>query len=224
MSRQIKVDYNMEVQEPWFSKIGEPDFTKRKTVEGRVGDAKKHSHLVGKIVKINTNGRHLYVKIPLITHYDTLEDYLQAEGWRRAAPHANSYLDAIEKYQQVLTVNKENKSLIKVFGSDRIKESGGINALHLELLSPIATDKQQNSGTGSRTASPVASNGSRGGPNGNRTGNSTVSSKNQAISPVSSNGSQKGNQVASPVSSNGNQNTSSGSRFANTISRSSKPT
>jgi ASC-1-like (ASCH) protein len=154
MSSQVKVDYNMEVQEPWFSSIGEADFTKRKTVEGRVGNATKHLYLKDKIVKIKSGNRYLYVKIKQIEHYDTLEEYVQAEGWKNVAPHANSYLDTLEKYSQVMTFNPTKDYLIKVFGTDRIKEEGGINALHLELLSPISVETTTTPSSQGKTSVP----------------------------------------------------------------------
>jgi len=162
-----KNQFSMQVQEPWFSFIGEPDIRKRKTVEGRVGPISKHIELVGKEGRIYSDDRHLYAKVKFIRHYDTLEDYLQAEGWMNAAPHAISYMDALEKYSQVTTVNLNNgksnvgnvntagntgntgnignvEDRIQVFGPIRIRTEGGINAIHLELVSPIINNEKSN--------------------------------------------------------------------------------
>lgn len=178
MTGQVKVDFNMEVQEPWFSSIGEPDFTKRKTVEGRVGNATKHNYLKDKIVKIKSGNRYLYVKIKKIEHYNTLEEYVQAEGWKNVAPHADSYLDTIEKYLQVMTLNPTKDYLIKVFGSDRIKEEGGINALHLELLSPISVE------TATATTTNIPSSSSSQGKSSVPPRQSVISVKQLAASPT----------------------------------------
>jgi len=156
MSKQIKADYDMNVQEPWFSEIGNPNIHQRKTVEGRVGNEQKHNYLIGKIVRIVTDNKYLFVKVKTVKHYDTLVDYLRAEGWKNVAPQASSYMDALEKYSQVTTLDKEGK-ITKVFADKRIEEEGGINALHLELLSPIynINNKNQTKGTSVRsTPSP----------------------------------------------------------------------
>lgn len=135
----VKYDLKMEIQKPWFNAIADPDISKRKTVEGRVGNLQKHIGLTGKNVKIlSGDGEYMIVKVLYVTHYNTLDEYIQAEGWKNVAPHADSYIDTLEKYLQITTIDDKTKQMIKVFGSDRIAELGGINALHLKLLTPIA--------------------------------------------------------------------------------------
>lgn len=147
-----KAAYNMDVQEPWFSEINKPDIKDRKTVEGRVGKEHKHDYLLNKIVKVVSDNNYLFVRVTRINHYDTLVEYLQAEGWKNVAPQASSYIDALERYSQIMT-EKEGQ-IIKVFSDKRIEEEGGINALHLELLSSNNQRINRNNSTSISNPSP----------------------------------------------------------------------
>jgi len=127
----------MDVQKHHLSYMGKTDDDKRKIVEARVGDLNKHIGMFGKIVKIIFGDKYLLVKVRFIRHYDTLEEYVQAEGWKNVAPFVNSYEECIKEYLQVTTI--KDSEVIRVFDEKRIEKLGGINALHLKLLSTIST-------------------------------------------------------------------------------------
>lgn len=120
----------MMVQEPWFTEIAE----NRKTVEGRVGNSQKHAHLVGKEILVH-NGRlfgyaSMICKVVAVYHYNTLEDYLETEGYRFCAPHSVSFEDATKKYLQVFDSSKK----CQVFSPENILRNGGINSLCLQVI------------------------------------------------------------------------------------------
>lgn len=120
----------MMVQEPWFTDIAQG----QKTVEGRVGPAQKHAHLVGKQILIH-NGRwygysSVICKVVGIRHHNNLEEYLKIEGHRFCAPHSASFEDAAKKYLQVFDSDKR----CQVFSPENIAQNGGINALCLQVL------------------------------------------------------------------------------------------
>jgi len=142
-NNQFREQFIMPIQEPWISSVGDPDVSKRKTIEGRVGKLSKHIDLVGKVGKIidvnkqTGDTKFLFVKIKFIRHYDTLIEYLEAEGWKNAAPQAISFMDAIQQYSQITSINTNTGELLKVFADSRVEAEGGVNAIHLELISPI---------------------------------------------------------------------------------------
>lgn len=114
---------SLHVQQPWLSeiKIG------RKTVEGRTGSSATHLR-VGNLVKLTDGDEKVFAFITNIVHYPDLEQYL-INNWTKAAPHAQTYLEAKRMYEKVQIPNGE-----LVFGEERVKQRGGINALHLQLV------------------------------------------------------------------------------------------
>lgn len=114
----------IHVQEPWFSEIA----AGRKSVEGKIGPLSKFQHLVGSRVAFHCEGRQVLATIVAVRHYDSLDEYLASEGWASTAPHTGSLPAANEAY---LAVRRDDG--VRVFAPDRVRGSGGLNALALRL-------------------------------------------------------------------------------------------
>lgn len=116
------------VQEPWFSLIERGE----KTVEGRAKSSSAGKQYVGGEIDIVCDeGSGVKVCKKICTEmrwYPNLEEYLRVE-WRKAAPHAESMTDAMEKYLQVL-MERDGES-VQVFSAERVLARGGICALEL---------------------------------------------------------------------------------------------
>ena len=72
-----------------------------------------------------------------VRHYDTLSEYLTAEGWKRVAPHTGSNEKAAEAYASI-TMKGEDDKTIHVFGLERVTSRSGINAIELAVVPPVA--------------------------------------------------------------------------------------
>ena len=100
------------VNEPWLSSIRDG----KKTVEGRTGPLKEFSEWIGKKAKFYSKEQELIVDVIEVHHYDTLEAYLFAEGWKNAAPHLNSFEDTVNAYLQF-------------YPGNYVRDNGGMNAI-----------------------------------------------------------------------------------------------
>lgn len=112
----------MHVQQPWLNEIA----LGHKTIEGRTGEM--CGLKIGEIVEFTDGEMKIHAFITRAVHYDTLEEYL-IHNWIKAAPQAQTYLEAKRMYEEIAMPNGE-----LVFSEERIKRRGGINALHLQLV------------------------------------------------------------------------------------------
>jgi ASC-1-like (ASCH) protein len=106
-----------------------------KTVEGRAysNDNSYHTWIPGDTINftrlsnptdgVKTDDR-MSVRIKSISHYETVREMLENEGWEKMQPNATSLKDAIGRYYSI------DESY-----EDRIQEEG-IFAIQIELLSP----------------------------------------------------------------------------------------
>jgi ASC-1-like (ASCH) protein len=110
--------YRLKVDEPWLSLIA----TGAKTVEWRSGPADQYTPWIAQTVAFyHPDSMTLFVKIVDVRHYDTLYDYLDAEGFQAVAPHLATYEETVDAYH--------------AFYSDvSIRERGGMNALQVEVV------------------------------------------------------------------------------------------
>lgn len=115
----------LNVQDPWLKMIGIDE----KTVEGRVGPEHKFDEWIGKPAIFFMDEKEVPVAICSVRHYDTLDAYLEAEGWKNAAPHLSSLEETKKAYAAIELPTHE-----KVFSEERIKRLGGINALHIHPI------------------------------------------------------------------------------------------
>jgi ASC-1-like (ASCH) protein len=114
---------SLHVQQPWLNeiKIG------RKTVEGRTGSSATNLN-VGDLLKLTDGDEKVFAFITKIVHYPNLDQYL-INNWTKAAPHAQTYLEANRMYEEVAMPDGT-----LVFEEERVKQRGGINAIHLQLV------------------------------------------------------------------------------------------
>lgn len=118
----------MFIQEPWYSFVKDG----RKDVEGRAAKKGRWAGHIGETLTIRTRPgatEAVRARITGVRHYDTLDEYLDAE-WQRAAPHCATKGEAREAYLAV-TMRKG----VQVFGESRVRERGGMEAIELETLS-----------------------------------------------------------------------------------------
>lgn len=83
-------------EEPWFSKIKDGS----KTVEGRKFSAKYCALRPGDTLEFFCEGDSFLTEVVEVKHYQTLEEYLSAEGYQNVLPGINSFADALEVYLQ----------------------------------------------------------------------------------------------------------------------------
>lgn len=105
------------VRQPWLDQID----LEKKIIENRVGPLSKHQHLVGKEVKFYCDNKEIKVFVTGVIHYDNLEELLDAEGWKNAAPHLNSKKEVIRAYCEFYT-------------PQYIIDNGGINCIKFVLV------------------------------------------------------------------------------------------
>jgi hypothetical protein len=68
--------------------------------------------------------------IKKVRHYTTLQQYIDAEGWKEIAPHTNSNEAALKAYKEVKMPDGS-----PVFSDKRVADRGGINAVELVVQS-----------------------------------------------------------------------------------------
>jgi len=112
-------------QEPWFSFIK----SGKKKVEGRVGDPAMFNAHINKTVKVSVpQGEKLFAALKDVRAYDTLDEFIKAEEWKKLAPHAKSESEAKKLYLDI-----KNKAGAQVYGNENISAKGKVLALELEL-------------------------------------------------------------------------------------------
>jgi ASC-1-like (ASCH) protein len=117
--------FRIFTQEPWFTEIAEG----RKTVEARVGELDRFEDMKGKRVKITGAGKKVDAEILSVKHYKTLDEYIDKEGWKKVAPQCKTEKEAKDAH-----MNLKDKSGQAVYDPARVKEKGGIVALHFKLV------------------------------------------------------------------------------------------
>jgi ASC-1-like (ASCH) protein len=81
------------VQSPWIEEI----VSGRKTVEGRGGPRSRFEYMIGNTVEFHNNEISARRLVTDVRHYDSLDEYLDAE-WQRAAPQYQSKEAAKDAY------------------------------------------------------------------------------------------------------------------------------
>lgn len=107
----------LSVQEPWLSYIA----TGVKTVEGRAGPAEKFARWIGHRAIFYSAMQEVVVEVLDVHHYDTLDEYLAAEGWQKVAPHLSSLDGTIKAY-------------LGFYSRDKIKSIGGMNGIVVRVV------------------------------------------------------------------------------------------
>lgn len=115
----LPMELSLHVRPPWLAEIA----SGRKRVEGRAGPKSKHAAWVGKTVRLYNDHQSLLARVVAVRNYPTLGEYLEAEGWRRVAPHLGSLAEAEEAY----------RSLPGYESDEAVQLRGGINAIELAL-------------------------------------------------------------------------------------------
>ncbi len=110
------------VNEPWLSAIRDG----KKTVEGRAGALEEFSGWIGKQARFYSSEQEVIVNIIDVHHYDTLLEFLHAEGWKNAAPHLDSLEETINAYLQF-------------YPDDYISKAGGMNGIIISVSQPTST-------------------------------------------------------------------------------------
>lgn len=118
----------LHVSEPWFSLIA----SGQKTIEARVGSIDKFASIVNSRIITFTNMQiahspHIYVSISAIRHYDTLDNFLRAEGWIHCAPQAHTYEEARNAF-----LVARNSQGVPVFSDENTQRVGGITVFALQ--------------------------------------------------------------------------------------------
>lgn len=117
-----KPSIELFVNEPWLSAIRDG----RKKVEGRAGTLETYAAWTGQQARFCSNQQEVIVNVLEVHHYDTLEAFLQAEGWQNAAPHLSSREETAAKY-------------LEFYPGDFISQHGGMNGIIVEVARPPAT-------------------------------------------------------------------------------------
>lgn len=127
-------DPYMRSDEPWFTEIREG----RKTVEVRVGPDGRYEDLIGKTVKfIGPEDQTVGVVVSKVRHYDTLDDLVKKEGWKKIAPQAKTDKAAKEAYSKI-TITRRSGLEVEVFSDERVAKLGGVNAVEFKLAPQTA--------------------------------------------------------------------------------------
>lgn len=110
------------VNEPWLSAIRDG----KKMVEGRAGPLEEFSGWIGKQARFYSSQQEVIVNVIDVHHYDTLQEFLDAEGWKNAAPHLNSLEETVNAYLQF-------------YPDDYISKHGGMNGIIISVVQPTST-------------------------------------------------------------------------------------
>lgn len=117
-----KPSIELFVNEPWLSAIRDG----KKTVEGRAGPLEEFSGWIGKQARFCSSEQDVIVNVIDVHHYDTLQEFLNVEGWKNAAPHLNSLEETVNAYLQF-------------YPGDYISEHGGMNGIIISVAHPTST-------------------------------------------------------------------------------------
>lgn len=122
----MNISKTITVQHPWWGAI----FTGLKTVEGRPAPIEKHASWNGGFVDVlSPDGDSVRVRVLDVRHYDTLDEYLDAEGWKVAMPNLMSRDEVVKAY---LTI--KNEEGVAIFAPERVARVGGINAIVIRTV------------------------------------------------------------------------------------------
>ncbi len=110
-------------QEPWYSEI----VSGRKRVEARVGKPNHYNSYIGNYVSISIGRQSITKRVIDVRHYETLHEYIVAEGWQNVAPHVVSEEAALTAYRQIKT-----KTGAQVYSDENIASRGGVTAIAFE--------------------------------------------------------------------------------------------
>jgi ASC-1-like (ASCH) protein len=103
-------------QEPWFSKIR----AGIKRIEGRKYSPKYAALKPGDLLEFYCNDQSFISKVIEVKVYNTLEEYLETEGYENALPEVGSLLDAIALYLQYNS-------------REELNNAGGFLAIHIQV-------------------------------------------------------------------------------------------
>lgn len=104
----------LRVKNPWFQEIK----MGRKIIEGRAGTLEKFAKVVGCPIVFSCGDETLSVRAVRVKHYKTVREYLESEGWEKAAPHLQSLEQALSAYSEI-------------YSESVISQRGGIVAIEL---------------------------------------------------------------------------------------------
>jgi ASC-1-like (ASCH) protein len=119
----------MDVQQPWLDRI----YDGSKTVEGRTGSIGKYDDIIGKVIEMYDPADQEFrfpVLIVAVRHYDTLDEYIRAEGWQNIAPHTGSMKATQQAYADIYMPSGNGP--VQVFSKERVAARGGINAIEVK--------------------------------------------------------------------------------------------
>lgn len=105
---------------------GCPRFGTVKKVEGRAGPLEEFSGWIGKHARFYSSEQEVIVNIIDVHHYDTLREFLCAEGWKNAAPHLDSLEESVNAYLQF-------------YPGEYISKAGGMNGIIISVVQPTST-------------------------------------------------------------------------------------
>ncbi len=113
-------------QEPWFSAIKYG----RKTVEGRKLSPKYANLKPGQTVRFYCGSDSFNVQIIKVVKYQTLEQYLQTEGFSNVLPGVVCLEDALKVYLQYNS-------------KEALEKAGGFLAIHLKVINSKVGNEQE---------------------------------------------------------------------------------
>jgi len=113
---------SIHVQERWLSLI----IDGVKTIEGRKFK-EEYMRMSGKIVELTDGNRVVKAMIEDAIHYDSIQSYLNTEGFDQVLPGISSYEEAVKTY-------REFQSKDPVVADEIIRNAGGMVALKLKVI------------------------------------------------------------------------------------------
>lgn len=122
--RVIGEGVRYHAREPWFGEIA----AGRKTVVARIGPLSRYQGLRGERAIFHGGARQARAAVVEVRHYESLEEFLAGEGWKRAAPHAGSLEAATAAYLEIRQGDGG-----RVFDPNRVRRAGGVSALVLRF-------------------------------------------------------------------------------------------
>mgnify|MGYP003394662654 CR=1 FL=1 len=114
---------DIHVQEPWYTEIE----SGRKTIEGRSGNVHKYTQMIGNYIVISSGKKSCRKKVIAIRTYDTLEEFIDKEGWKNMAPQLLSKEQTTQAY-----LNVQSKEGVHIFSPSEVQRKGGMIAIEFE--------------------------------------------------------------------------------------------
>jgi ASC-1-like (ASCH) protein len=127
-----KPERGLYIHSPWLEAIE----AGTKTTEGRLGKDGEYKDWIGKDAIFWNVNQKVPVKIVKVVHYNTLDEYLDGEGWEKCAPPpiATDKKSAAAKYLSITMGGKGKTQPKQVFSPERVTNRGGINAIRIEKM------------------------------------------------------------------------------------------